>query len=60
MKRTWTIMSVRDVPGSFECTSRCSVTLLPCLPMTTLGQSSIQVELYCSVSTSGAPTSIPH
>ena len=41
-------------PGAFRSTP------LPLLPMATLGKSSIQTELSCSASTSGAPTSIPH
>jgi hypothetical protein len=40
MKRTWTIIGVGDVPGSFKCgTRRCSVSQLPFLPMITLGKS---------------------
>ena len=33
---------------------------LPFLPMTALGKSSIQMELFCSACTVGQPTSIRH
>ena len=60
MKRTWTIIGVGDVPGSFKWYQALfGVSRRPFLPMTTLCKSSIQMELSCSASTSGAPTSIP-
>jgi hypothetical protein len=59
MKRTWTIIGVGDVAGSFHGTRRCSVSRLPLLLMITLGKSSIPMELFCSASTRGAPTSTP-
>jgi hypothetical protein len=60
MKRAWTIIEVGDVPGSLKWYQACSVSRLPFLPMIILGKSSTQMELYCSASTSVAPTSIPH
>jgi len=45
---------VGDVPAASNGTRRCSVSRLPFLPMITLGKSSIQMELFCSASTSGA------
>ena len=60
MKRTWTIIGVGDVPGSFKWYRALFGQSLPFLPMITLGKSSTQMELSCSASTSGVPTSIPH
>ena len=60
MKRTWTIIGVGDVPGSLKWYQALFGQPATLLPMITLGKSSIQMELSCSASTSGAPTSIPH
>ena len=46
--------------GQSNGTRRCSASPGRFRPMKTLGRSSIQMELSCSSSTSGAPTSIPH
>ena len=58
MKRTWTIIGVADVPRSFKWYQ--SLLGLPrqLLPTTTSGKSWIRMEQYCSVCTSGVPTSI--
>jgi hypothetical protein len=60
MKRTWTIIGVGDVPGSFKWYQALFGQPAAFLPMTTLRKSSIQMERFCSVSTSGAPMTIPH
>lgn len=60
MKRTWTIIGVGDVPGSFKWYQALFGQPVPFLPMIILGKSSIRTELFCSAYTSGAPTSIPH
>jgi hypothetical protein len=60
MKRTWTIIGVGDVPDSFKWYHALFGQRPPFLPMIALGKSSIQMELSCSASMSGAPTSIPH
>lgn len=60
MKRTWTIIGVGDVPGSFKWYQALFGQPATFPPTITLRKSSIQMELFCSVSTSGAPTSIPH
>jgi hypothetical protein len=60
MKRTWTIIGVGDVPGSLKWYQALfgQPATLPAHDY--FGKSSIQMELSCSASTSGAPTSIPH
>ena len=59
MKRTWTIIGVSDVPGSFKWYQSLFGQPESFPPMPTLGKSSIRMERFCSASTSGAPTSIP-
>jgi hypothetical protein len=44
MKRTWTIIGVADVPARFKC-YQTLFGQLSILHMTTLGKSSIQIEL---------------
>ena len=56
MKRTWTIIGVRDVSASTG-TSRCSASLRRLQPMPTLGKFSTRMELSCFASTRGEPTS---
>ena len=46
MKRTWTIIGVRDVSASTG-TSRCSASLRRLQPMPTLGKFSTRIELSC-------------
>ena len=60
MKRTWTIIGVGDVPASFGWYQTLFGQPAALLPMPTLGKSSIRMELSCSASMSGVPTSIPH
>ena len=59
MKRTWTIIGVRDVPGSFNWYQSLFGQPETLPPMPTLGKSSTRMERSYSASTSGAPTSIP-
>jgi hypothetical protein len=60
MKRTWTILGVGDVAGSFQWYQALfGQGRLLFQPMITLGKSSIPMERFCSASTRGAPTSIP-
>jgi hypothetical protein len=59
MKRTWTIIGVVDVPVSFTWYQALFGQTPTVPPMIILHKSSIQMELFCSASTSGAPTSIP-
>jgi hypothetical protein len=60
MKGTWTIIGVGNVPRSLKWYQALfgQPATLPAQDF--LGKSSIQMELSCSASTNGAPTSIPH
>ena len=60
MRRTWTIIGVGDVRASFKWYQSLLGQPADFPPTTTLGKSSTQMELFCSASTSGAPTSTPH
>ena len=59
MRRTWTIIGVRDVHASFNWYQ--SLLGLPqtAPAMTTSGKSSTRMEQSCSASTSGVSTNIP-
>ena len=59
MKRTWTIIGVRDVLGSFHWYQSLFGQPASLQPIPTLGRSWTRMELSCFASTSGAPTSIP-
>ncbi|HEY1755248.1 MAG TPA: hypothetical protein VGG72_07615 [Bryobacteraceae bacterium] len=52
MKRTWTIIVVGDVPGSFRWYQALFGQPAALLPITISGRFSIRTELSCSASTS--------
>ena len=58
MKRTWTIIGVADVPGSFKWYQSLFGQPKTPPPITTLGISATRMERSCSAFTSGAPMSI--
>jgi hypothetical protein len=59
MKRTWTIIGVSDVPGSFNWYQSLFGQPRTAPEHDYFGQSSIPMERSCSVSIDGAHTSIP-
>jgi hypothetical protein len=58
MKRTWAIIGVGGVSASLKWYQTVFGQPPTFLPM--IGKFSIQMEPFCSASTSGAPTNIPY